>query len=189
MQEVVIVAARRTAIGNFSGSLAKVSAPDLGAVVVRAMLEETGIEGKDVSEVIMGQVLTAGVGQGPARQTMIKAGLPVSVPAMTINQMCGSGLKTVNLGAQAIANGDVINKCVPGGEPTIKRIADLMGVEVPSSDEIERPIKRVAFIHEDLCIGCTKCIITTIAFSQYTYRVCRGCKTCVNATIFSWFVD
>lgn len=106
MQEVVIVAARRTAIGNFSGSLAKVSAPDLGAVVVRAMLEETGIEGKDVSEVIMGQVLTAGVGQGPARQTMIKAGLPVSVPAMTINQMCGSGLKTVNLGAQAIANGD-----------------------------------------------------------------------------------
>ena len=91
--------------------------------------------------------------------------------------------------AEAIANGDVINKCVPGGEPTIKRIADLMGVEVPSSDEIERPIKRVAFIHEDLCIGCTKCIqacpvdaIVGAAKMMHTVikSECTGCDLCVD---------
>ena len=91
--------------------------------------------------------------------------------------------------AEAIANGDIINKCVPGGEPTIKRIADLMGVDVPSSDEVELPLKQVAFIHEDLCIGCTKCIqacpvdaIVGAAKMMHTVikSECTGCDLCVD---------
>jgi acetyl-CoA C-acetyltransferase len=106
MKEVVIVAAARTAIGKFGGSLAKVSAPDLGATVIKALLEKTGVSGDAVSEVILGQVLTAGSGQNPARQSVIKAGLPQGVPAFTLNKVCGSGLKAVMLAAQAIACGD-----------------------------------------------------------------------------------
>lgn len=106
MTDVVIVAAQRTAVGKFNGSLAKLSAPDLGAIVVKALLEKTGIKGEQVSEVILGQVLTAGSGQNPARQTVIKAGLPQEVPALTINAVCGSGLKAVMLGYQAIVSGD-----------------------------------------------------------------------------------
>lgn len=105
-QEVVIVAAGRTAVGSFGGSLSKIPAPELGATVIKALLEQTGIKPEQVSEVIFGQVLTAGSGQNPARQALIKAGIPVHVPAMTINQVCGSGLKTVHLAAQAIALGD-----------------------------------------------------------------------------------
>ena len=97
MTEVVIVAARRTAIGNFGGSLSSVPAPELGATVIKALLAQTGVKPEQVSEVIMGQILTAGVGQNPARQALIKAGIPVEVPAMTINQVCGSGLKAVVL--------------------------------------------------------------------------------------------
>ncbi|MEW5862237.1 MAG: acetyl-CoA C-acetyltransferase [Pseudomonadota bacterium] len=106
MEEVVIVGAARTAIGKFGGTLAKVPAAELGATVIREVLRRAGIEPEQVSEVIMGQVLTAGVGQNPARQASIKAGLPDMVPAMTINKVCGSGLKAVMLGAQAIAQGD-----------------------------------------------------------------------------------
>ena len=106
MKEVVIVAAKRTAIGKFGGSLAKVSAPELGATVIKALLTETGVAAESVDEVILGQVLTAGNGQNPARQAVIKAGLPNSVSAMTINKVCGSGLKAVMLAAQAIACGD-----------------------------------------------------------------------------------
>jgi acetyl-CoA C-acetyltransferase len=106
MTEVVVVAAGRTAIGKFGGTLAKISAPELGARVIQGLLEKTGVKGEQISEVILGQVLTAGSGQNPARQTVIKAGLPQSVPAMTINKVCGSGLKAVMLGAQAIACGD-----------------------------------------------------------------------------------
>ncbi|MBI3144867.1 MAG: acetyl-CoA C-acetyltransferase [Pseudogulbenkiania sp.] len=106
MEEIVIVAAGRTGVGNFGGSLAKIPAPELGATVIKALLEKTGIAPEQVSEVIMGQVLTAGVGQNPARQALIKAGIPVHVPAMTINQVCGSGLKVTHLAAQAIACGD-----------------------------------------------------------------------------------
>ena len=106
MNEVVIVAAGRTAIGSFGGSLAGLSAPELGSQVIKALLAKTGIAPEQVSEVIMGNVLTAGLGQNPARQALIKAGIPVSVPAMTINQVCGSGLKTTHLAAQAIALGD-----------------------------------------------------------------------------------
>ena len=106
MTEVVIVAAGRTALGKFGGTLAKISAPELGAHVIKGLLEKTGVKGEQISEVILGQVLTAGSGQNPARQAVIKAGLPNTVPALTINKVCGSGLKAVMLGAQAIACGD-----------------------------------------------------------------------------------
>jgi len=115
MQDVVIVAATRTAIGSFQGSLASVSAVDLGAAVIRQLLAQTGLDGAQVDEVIMGQVLTAGAGQNPARQSAIKAGLPHAVPALTLNKVCGSGLKALHLGAQAIRCGDA-DVIIAGGQ-------------------------------------------------------------------------
>ncbi|MDT3720521.1 acetyl-CoA C-acetyltransferase [Pseudomonas oryzihabitans] len=106
MQDVVIVAATRTAVGSFQGSLANVPAVELGATVIRALLEQTGVAPAQVDEVILGQVLTAGAGQNPARQAAVKAGLPHEVPALTLNKVCGSGLKAVQLAAQAIRCGD-----------------------------------------------------------------------------------
>ncbi len=115
MQDVVIVAATRTAVGSFQGSLAGIPAPELGAAVIRRLLEQTGLDAGQVDEVILGQVLTAGSGQNPARQAAIKAGLPVGVPAMTLNKVCGSGLKALHLGAQAIRCGDA-EVIVAGGQ-------------------------------------------------------------------------
>src|SRR5215467_10090248 len=115
MTNAVIVAAARTAIGKFGGTLAKVPAPELGAIVITEVLKRAGVKPEQVDEVIMGQVLTAGAGQNPARQALIKAGLPVSIPAMTINVVCGSGLKAVMLAAQAIDNGDA-EIVVAGGQ-------------------------------------------------------------------------
>ncbi|NIE62400.1 acetyl-CoA C-acetyltransferase [Burkholderia sp. Ax-1719] len=106
MTDIVIVSAARTAVGKFGGSLAKVAAPDLGALVIKAALERAGVKADQVSDVIMGQVLTAGSGQNVARQASLKAGLPTAVPAMTINKVCGSGLKAVMLAANAIIAGD-----------------------------------------------------------------------------------
>ncbi|SHM17288.1 acetyl-CoA C-acetyltransferase [Phytopseudomonas punonensis] len=106
MQEVVIVAATRTAIGSFQGALADVPATELGAAVIRRLLEQTGLDGAQVDEVILGHVLTAGAGQNTARQAAIQAGLPHAVPALTLNKVCGSGLKALHLGAQAIRCGD-----------------------------------------------------------------------------------
>ncbi|MBI1396331.1 MAG: acetyl-CoA C-acyltransferase [Betaproteobacteria bacterium] len=106
MDEVVIVGAVRTAVGKFGGSLAKTPAALLGSVVIKALLERTGVKPEAVSEVLMGQVLAAGAGQNPARQAAIHAGLPDMVPAMTINKVCGSGLKATHLAAQAIKAGD-----------------------------------------------------------------------------------
>ena len=106
MEEVVIVAAGRTAVGKFGGSLAKTAASDLGAHVIKALLAKTGIAPDQISEVIMGQVLTAGCGQNPARQAALRGGLPNMVPAMTIGKVCGSGLKATHLAAQAIKCGD-----------------------------------------------------------------------------------
>ncbi|MFN4329962.1 MAG: acetyl-CoA C-acetyltransferase [Limnobacter sp.] len=125
MTEVVIVAAGRTAIGKFGGTLAKVSAPDLGAHVIKGLLAKTGVKGEDVSEVILGQVLTAGSGQNPARQSVIKAGLPAIVPALTINKVCGSGLKAVMLGAQAIACGDA-EIVIAGGQENMSAAPHVM---------------------------------------------------------------
>jgi len=106
MQEAVIVSAVRTAVGSFNGSLAPFSAVDLGAVVIKEVLKRAGIDGNVVDEVLFGNVLQAGVGQNPARQAAVKAGVSVEVPALTVNKVCGSGLKTVNMAAQAILSGD-----------------------------------------------------------------------------------
>ncbi len=106
MSEVVIVSAARTAIGSFNGALSPCTAVDLGAVVVKAALERAGIAPNAPCEVILGNVLQAGQGQNPARQAMIKAGMPVEIPAYTINKVCGSGLRTVSLAAQTIKAGD-----------------------------------------------------------------------------------
>lgn len=106
MEDVVIVAAGRTPVGKFGGSLAKIPAAELGAHVIRQLLAKTGIDPASVSEVILGQVLTAGVGQNPARQAALKGGLPDMVPAYTINKVCGSGLKATHLATQAIRCGD-----------------------------------------------------------------------------------
>ncbi|WP_028448996.1 acetyl-CoA C-acetyltransferase [Chitinibacter tainanensis] len=125
MTEVVIVAAARTALGNFAGSLAKVSAPELGATVIRALLEKTGVTGEQVSEVILGNVLTAGLGQNPARQAVRKAGLPDAVPGLTINQVCGSGLKAVALGVQAILAGDA-EIVIAGGQENMSASPHLL---------------------------------------------------------------
>ena len=106
MEEVVIVAAGRTAVGKFSGSLAKHSAADLGAHVIKGLVSQAGFDPLLINEVILGQVLTAGCGQNPARQAVIKAGLSNAIPAFTLNKVCGSGLKATHLAAQAIACGD-----------------------------------------------------------------------------------
>ena len=115
MEDIVIAGAARTAIGKFGGTLAKTPAADLGAHVLKKLLERSGVQPAQVSEVILGQVLTAGVGQNPARQTAIKAGLPDMIPAMTINKVCGSGLKAVMLAAQSVANGDA-DLVIAGGQ-------------------------------------------------------------------------
>jgi acetyl-CoA C-acetyltransferase len=118
MEEIYIVGAVRTPIGKFGGTLAKTPASDLGALVIRRVLERAGVAPEQVSEVIMGQVLAAGVGQNPARQAAIKAGLPDMIPSMTINKVCGSGLKAAMLGAQSIANGDS-DIVVAGGQESM----------------------------------------------------------------------
>ena len=105
-KDIVIVSAARTAVGKFGGSLAKISAPELGAIVIREAIARAGLKPDQIGEVIMGQVLTAGSGQNPARQAMMKAGVAQETPALTINAVCGSGLKAVMLAAQAVAWGD-----------------------------------------------------------------------------------
>ena len=115
MDDVVSVAALRTAVGKFGGSLSKVPAADLGASVIKALLEQTGVDPATISEVILGQVLTAGVGQNPARQALIKSGLPNTIPGFTINKVCGSGLKATHLATQAIRCGDA-DIIIAGGQ-------------------------------------------------------------------------
>ncbi|WP_248917428.1 acetyl-CoA C-acetyltransferase [Pseudomonas entomophila] len=118
MNEVVIVAATRTAIGSFQGALANVSAVELGAAVIRQLLAQTQLGPAQVDEVILGQVLTAGAGQNPARQAAVKAGLPFEVPALTLNKVCGSGLKALHLAAQAIRCGDA-EVVIAGGQESM----------------------------------------------------------------------
>ena len=115
MEDVVIVSAARTAVGKFGGTIAKVSAPDLGATVIRALLARSGVSPELINEVILGQVLTAGGGQNPARQSVIKSGLPNHVPAFVVGKVCGSGLKATHLAAQAIKCGDA-DIIIAGGQ-------------------------------------------------------------------------
>ena len=128
MRDVVIVAAGRTAVGAFNGSISSIPASELGATVIKGLLEKTGIAPEQIDEVIFGQVLTAGCGQNPARQAAINAGLPNSTPAMTINKVCGSGLKTVQMAAQAIALGDA-EIIIAGGQENMS----LSGHYLPNS--------------------------------------------------------
>lgn len=125
MKEAVIVSAVRTAIGNFNGSLAQVAATDLGALTIKAALEKAGVNNDAVDEVIFGNVLQAGLGQNPARQAAIKAGLPYEVPSYTVNKVCGSGLKTVNLAAQAIMTDDA-DIVVAGGMESMSQAPYLL---------------------------------------------------------------
>ena len=120
MSQIAIVAAKRTAVGSFSGGLASVSADELGATVIRQLLADTGIHADQISEVILGQVLTAGQGQNPARKATLNAGLPETCPAMTINKVCGSGLKAVSLGVQAILCGDA-EIIIAGGQENMSQ--------------------------------------------------------------------
>ena len=125
MTDVAIVAAGRTAVGKFGGALAKIPAADLGAHVIKGLLARTGLRPEQISEVILGQVLTAGVGQNAARQAAIRAGLPDRVPAMTINKVCGSGLKATHLAAQAIKAGDA-EIVIAGGQENMSISAHVL---------------------------------------------------------------
>ena len=120
MTDVVIVSAARTPVGSFNGALASLPAHDLGAIAIKAAVERAGVTPADVDEVIMGQVLQAGAGQGPARQASVKAGVPVESPAWSVNQLCGSGLRAVALGAQQIAAGDA-DIVVAGGQESMSQ--------------------------------------------------------------------
>ncbi|MFG6433132.1 acetyl-CoA C-acetyltransferase [Roseateles sp. LYH14W] len=124
-QDIVIVAAARTAIGKFGGTLAKTPASELGAAVIQDLLRRSGLAADQINEVILGQVLTAGVGQNPARQAVIKGGLPHGVPAFTINKVCGSGLKAVMLAAQAIRDGDS-DIVIAGGQESMSLSAHVL---------------------------------------------------------------
>jgi acetyl-CoA C-acetyltransferase len=125
MRDVVIVAAGRTAVGTFNGSLASLTAATLGAEVLKGLLQKTGLNPAEVDEVILGQVLTAGCGQNPARQAMIHAGIPQEVPAMTINKVCGSGLKALQLATQAIRCGDA-DIIIAGGQESMSQAPHLL---------------------------------------------------------------
>ncbi|MCK7551117.1 acetyl-CoA C-acetyltransferase [Marinobacter goseongensis] len=120
MRDVVIVAAKRTAVGSFGGGLSSLRADQLGSAVIKALLEETGIPAGQINEIVLGQVLTAGCGQNPARQAAINAGVPASVPAMTINKVCGSGLKAVHMAVQAIRTGDA-ELMIAGGQESMSQ--------------------------------------------------------------------
>lgn len=125
MNEVVIVAAKRTATGAFQGCLSEHSAAELGSCVIRALLQESGVGAGEISQVVMGQVLTAGCGQNPARQSALNAGLPVATQCLTINKVCGSGLKSVHLGMQALCMGEA-EFVIAGGQESMSRAPHIL---------------------------------------------------------------
>lgn len=124
-EDIVIVAAGRTALGNFGGTLSALPASELGATIIKGLLERSGLQPSQIDEVILGQVLTAGTGQNPARQTALSAGLPHETTAMTINKVCGSGLKAVHLAYQAVACGDA-DIVIAGGQETMSASAHVL---------------------------------------------------------------
>src|SRR6202049_4638563 len=142
--DIVIVSATRTAVGAFNGALASLPAHELGKIAIKSALERAGVEGSRVSALILGQILTAGQGQNPARQASIAAGIPVESPAWGVNQLCGSGLRTVALGYQAILNGDS-EVVVAGGQESMSmapHCAHLRnGVKMGNFDMVDTMIK------------------------------------------------
>src|ERR1700758_2244640 len=142
--DIVIVGAARTAVGAFNGALGALTAHDLGKTAIKAALERAGIEPGRVSEVVMGQILTAGQGQNPARQASIAAGIPVETPAWGVNQLCGSGLRAVALGYQAIVNGDS-DVVVAGGQESMSMAPHCQhlraGVKMGAFEMIDTMIK------------------------------------------------
>lgn len=160
MEDVVIVDAVRTAIGKFGGTLAEIPAHRLGGRVIAALMERTGVDPARVDEVIMGQVLTAAVGQNPARQASIAAGLPVEVPSMTINKVCGSGLKSVHLATQAIRCGDA-DIIVAGGQENMNQAPHALpgsrtGVRMGEWKLVDTMINEGLWdIFNDYHMGCT----------------------------------
>jgi acetyl-CoA C-acetyltransferase len=159
MNKAVIVSACRTAVGKFLGSLKGFQAPELGALVVREAVTRAGIRPDDVDEVIMGNVLSAGLGQNPARQAAIKAGLPVKVPALTVNKVCGSGLKAVSLAAQAIRAGDH-HLIVAGGMESMSNAPYLLkggreGLRLGHGELLDSMISDGLWdVYEDFHMGC-----------------------------------
>jgi acetyl-CoA C-acetyltransferase len=144
MSDIVIAAAARTAVGSFNGTLANVPAHDLGATVIKELLKRSKLEAQEVSEVILGQVLQAAQGQGPARQAAIKAGLPAAIPGWSVNMLCGSGLRAVALGYQAIKNGDS-TVVIAGGQENMSlapHCAHLRaGVKMGSAEFVDSMLK------------------------------------------------
>src|SRR5689334_5268375 len=142
--DIVIVSAARTPVGAFNGAFANLPAHELGKIAIKAALERAGVEGAQVSEVIMGQILSAGQGQNPARQASIAAGIPVESPAWGVNQLCGSGLRTVALGYQAILNGDS-DIVVAGGQESMSMAPHCAylrgGVKMGNFDMVDTMIK------------------------------------------------
>src|SRR5271167_3206438 len=142
--DVVIVSATRTPVGAFNGAFANLPAHELGKAAIKAALERAGVEGGQVSEVILGQILTAGEGQNPARQASIAAGIPVETPGWGVNQLCGSGLRAVALGYQAIVNGDS-DIVVAGGQESMSMAPHCAylrsGVKMGNFDMVDTMIK------------------------------------------------
>jgi len=142
--DIVIVAAARTPVGAFNGAFATLPAHELGKVAIQETLKRAGVEGAQVSEVILGQILTAGQGQNPARQASVAAGVPVEIPAWGVNQLCGSGLRAVALGYQAILNGDS-EIVVAGGQESMSQAPHCAhlrgGVKMGNFDMVDTMIK------------------------------------------------
>src|SRR5580658_10528227 len=127
MADIVIVSAARTPVGSFNGALASLPAHELGKIAIQAAISRAGVDAADVNEVIMGQVLQAGAGQGPARQASVAAGIPVESPAWSLNQLCGSGLRAVALGAQQILEGDA-GIVIAGGQESMSQAPHAAGL-------------------------------------------------------------
>jgi acetyl-CoA C-acetyltransferase len=144
MTEVVIASGTRTPVGSFNGALSSLPAHDLGSIVISEALRRAGVEAGDVSEVIMGQILQAGQGQNPARQASVNAGMPVEVPAWGVNQLCGSGLRSVALGFQAIVNGDA-EVVVAGGQESMSQAPHVLhlrnGTKMGDTEMIDTMIR------------------------------------------------
>lgn len=197
MNEVVIVSACRTPIGAFGGSLSSMSAPRLGAVVIEEALKRSNVSKKEVNEVIMGCVLTAGIGQAPARQAALFAGLPESVETMTINKVCGSGLKAVMLGAQAIMLGDA-DVIVAGGMESMSNVPYILekartGYRLGHGQLIDTMIKDGLWdVYNNFHMGnaaelCAKeCVVPREAQDEFSIR---SYKLAIEAQKSGWYTD